>query len=65
MAPAGARNIAVSMVTSFAFIIGAGAAPALIGWSSTLHSFSAGFMLVGGLIVAGGLTSKMLVIGRR
>jgi NNP family nitrate/nitrite transporter-like MFS transporter len=65
MAPAGARNIAVSMVTSFAFIIGAGAVPALIGWSSTLHSFSAGFLLVGGLIVAGGLTSKMLVIGRR
>ena len=65
MAPAGARNIAVSMVTSFAFMIGAGAVPALIGWASTLHSFSAGFLLVGGLIVAGGLTSKMLVIGRR
>jgi NNP family nitrate/nitrite transporter-like MFS transporter len=65
MAPPGARNIAVSMITSFAFMIGAGAVPALIGWSSTLHSFSAGFLLVGGLIVAGGLTSKMLVIGRR
>ncbi len=65
MAPAGARNIAVSMVTSFAFMIGAGAVPAVIGWASTLHSFSAGFLLVGGLIVAGGLTSKMLVIGRR
>jgi NNP family nitrate/nitrite transporter-like MFS transporter len=65
MAPPGARTIAVSMITSFAFMIGAGAVPALIGWSSTLHSFSAGFLLVGGLIVAGGLTSKMLVIGRR
>ena len=65
MAPAGARNIAVSMVTPFAFMIGAGAVPALIGWSSTLHSFSAGFLLVGGLIVAGGLVSRMLVIGRR
>jgi len=65
MAPAGARNIAVSMVTPFAFMIGAGAVPALIGWSSTLHSFSAGFLLVGGLIVAGGLASRMLAIGRR
>jgi len=65
MAPPGARNIAVSMVTPFAFMIGAGAIPALIGWSSTLHSFSAGFLLVGGLIVAGGLVSRMLAIGRR
>jgi NNP family nitrate/nitrite transporter-like MFS transporter len=65
MAPAGARNIAVSMVTPFGFMIGAGAVPALIGWTSTLHSFSAGFLLVGGLIVAGGLVSRMLVIGRR
>lgn len=65
VAPAGARNIAVSMVTSFGFMIGAGALPALIGWIGTLHSFSAGFLLVGGLIVAGGLVSRMLVIGRR
>jgi NNP family nitrate/nitrite transporter-like MFS transporter len=65
VAPSGARNIAVSMVTSFGFMIGAGAVPALIGWSSTLHSFSAGFLLVGGLIAAGGLLSQMLVIGRR
>jgi NNP family nitrate/nitrite transporter-like MFS transporter len=65
VAPPGARNIAVSMVTPFGYIIGAGAVPALIGWISTLHSFSAGFLLVGGLIVAGGLVSRMLVIGRR
>lgn len=65
VAPPGARNIAVSMVTSFGFLIGAGAVPALIGWTSTLHSFSAGFLLVGGLIVAGGLASRMLVIDRQ
>ena len=64
-APAGARNIAVSMITPFAFMIGAGAVPALIGWSSDLYSFAAGFLLVGGLIVAGGLMSRLLVIGRR
>ena len=63
-APAGARNIAVSMTTPFAFMIGAGAVPALIGWSSDVHSFAAGFLLVGGLIVAGGLMSRLLVIGR-
>jgi len=65
VAPAGARNIAVSMITPFAFMIGAGAVPALIGWSSDLYSFSTGFLLAGGLIVAGGLVSRMLVIGRR
>jgi NNP family nitrate/nitrite transporter-like MFS transporter len=65
MAPAGARNIAVSMTTPFAFMIGAGAVPALIGWSSDLHSLSAGFLVVGGMIVAGGLTARLLAIGRR
>ncbi len=65
MAPAGARNIAVSMVTPFGFMIGAGAVPALIGWSSDLYSFSVGFLLVGGLILAGSLLSRMLAIGRR
>ena len=65
MAPAGARNIAVSMTTPFAFMIGAGAVPALIGWSSDLHSFSAGFLVVGGLILAGGLMSRLLALGRQ
>jgi NNP family nitrate/nitrite transporter-like MFS transporter len=64
VAPAGARNIAVSMVTPFAFMIGAGAVPALIGWASDLHSFSAGFLLVGGLIVAGALMSAFLALDR-
>ena len=65
VAPPGARNIAVSMVTPFGYMLGAGAVPALIGWTGTLHSFSAGFLLVGGLIAAGGLVSRMLVTGRR
>ena len=65
MAPVGARNIAVSMVTPFGFMIGAGVVPALIGWSSDLYSFSVGFLLVGGLILAGSLLSRMLAIGRR
>ncbi len=63
MAPAGARNVAVSMTTPFAFMIGAGAVPALIGWSSDLHSFSAGFLAVGGMILAGGLLSRLLASG--
>jgi NNP family nitrate/nitrite transporter-like MFS transporter len=65
MAPAGARNIAVSMTMPFAFMIGAGAVPAVIGWSSDLHSFSMGFLIVGGMIVAGGLMSRLLGIGKR
>jgi len=62
IAPAGARNIAVSMVTPFAFMIGAGAIPALIGWASDLHSFSLGFLLVGGLIVSGALMTGFLAL---
>jgi hypothetical protein len=46
-------------------MIGAGVVPALIGWSSDLHSLSAGFLVVGGMIVAGGLTARLLAIGRR
>jgi NNP family nitrate/nitrite transporter-like MFS transporter len=65
VAPAGARNIAVSMVTPFGFMIGAGAAPALIGWASHLHSFRAGFWIVGALIVVGALMSRFLDLGRR
>ncbi len=65
VAPAGARNIAVSMVTPFGFILGAGAAPALIGWASHRHSFCAGFLMVGALIVVGALLSSLLVVGRR
>lgn len=60
MAPPGARNIAVSMTTPFAFMIGAGAVPALIGWSGDRHSFPMGFLIVGGMIVAGGLMSRRL-----
>ncbi len=65
VAPPGARNIAVSMVTPFAFILGAGAAPALIGWASHLHSFCVGFLMVGALISGGALTSRFLVVNRR
>jgi NNP family nitrate/nitrite transporter-like MFS transporter len=64
MAPAGARNVAVSMTTPFAFMIGAGAVPALIGWAGDRHSFSAGFLAVGGMILAGGLLSRMLASGK-
>jgi len=65
VAPPGARNIAVSMVTPFGFILGAGAAPALIGWAGHLHSFCVGFLLVGALIVVGALMCRFLVVGRR
>jgi NNP family nitrate/nitrite transporter-like MFS transporter len=65
MAPAGARNIAVSMVTPFAFMIGAGAIPALIGWAGDLHSFSLGFLLVGGLIATGAAMSRFLALDHR
>jgi MFS transporter, NNP family, nitrate/nitrite transporter len=65
VAPPGARNIAVSMTAPFGFMIGAGAVPALIGVMGDAFSFSAGFCLVGVLILAGALIPFFLNIDRR
>ncbi len=53
--PPAARNIAVSLVTPFGFLLGAGALPSLIGALSEAVSFSAGFAAAGMLIAAGAL----------
>ena len=65
VAPVRARNIAVSMTTPFGFMIGAGAIPALIGVMGDAFSFSAGFSVVGALILIGALIPGFLNIGRR
>jgi len=65
VAPVRARNIAVSLTTPFAFMIGAGAIPALIGVMGDAASFSAGFSTVGVLILAGALIARFLTPGRR
>ncbi|MEJ5358229.1 MAG: MFS transporter, partial [Desulfobacterales bacterium] len=59
-APPAARNIAVSLVTPFAFLLGAGALPTLIGALSEAVSFAAGFAAAGLLIGFGALLPRRL-----
>ncbi len=59
-APPAARNIAVSLVTPFAFLLGAGALPSLIGALSEAVSFPAGFAAAGLLIGAGAVLPRGL-----
>jgi MFS transporter, NNP family, nitrate/nitrite transporter len=58
--PPKARNIAVSFTTPFAFLIGGGAVPTLIGVAGDARSFGLGIALVGGMIVIGALVSRFL-----
>jgi NNP family nitrate/nitrite transporter-like MFS transporter len=64
-APPKARNIAVSMITPFGFIIGAGAAPGIIGVFGDLYSLSLGIAVVGVMIAAGAAAACFLHIGQR
>jgi NNP family nitrate/nitrite transporter-like MFS transporter len=50
---AGERNLTVSLTIPMAFLIGGGAAPALIGFIGDVHSFGWGIALVGALIMTG------------
>jgi NNP family nitrate/nitrite transporter-like MFS transporter len=50
---AGERNLTVSLTIPMAFLIGGGAAPALIGFIGDIHSFGWGIAMVGGLIMTG------------
>jgi len=50
---AGERNLTVSLTIPVAFLIGGGAAPALIGFIGDIHSFGWGIAMVGGLILTG------------
>ena len=53
------RNIAISLITPFAALLGAGLAPSIIGWCGEMGRFGLGFALWGGLLLAGAL-----VVGR-
>lgn len=50
-----ARNLTVSLTIPVAFLMGGGAAPALIGFVGDVHSFGWGIALVGGLIMTGSI----------
>lgn len=58
--PPSARNVAVSITISVAFILGAGAIPMGIGFIADAGSFAVGISLVGGLILLGSLLSLRL-----
>lgn len=64
IAPPDYRNVAVSLAIPIAFVCGGGIAPTVIGMAGDAGSFSAGIMLVGGLICTGALLPAFLKTGR-
>jgi NNP family nitrate/nitrite transporter-like MFS transporter len=62
IAPAGARNIAVSLAAPIAFMIGGGGVPAFIGFMGDISSFAAGIVLVGVMITMGAILAYFLRI---
>lgn len=49
------RSITISLTVPFAFLLGGGAAPTLIGYIGDVHSFGLGIAIVGGLIMTGSI----------
>jgi len=54
------RNLTVSLTIPLAFLIGGGAAPALIGFIGDVHSFGWGIVMVGGVIMTGSIFSGFI-----
>ena len=50
-------NLAISLCLPLAFLIGGGLMPTLIGWIGDTYSISAGFVIVGTMMVIGGGSS--------
>jgi NNP family nitrate/nitrite transporter-like MFS transporter len=50
---ASVRNVAVSLITPFAALLGAGLVPAMVGLAGDLGSFGAGFAVIAGTLLAG------------
>ncbi|MBT8369019.1 MAG: MFS transporter, partial [Deltaproteobacteria bacterium] len=59
------RNFTVSITIPIAFLMGGGAAPALIGLIGDVRSFGWGIALVGGLILTGSILSGHLKLQHR
>jgi NNP family nitrate/nitrite transporter-like MFS transporter len=58
--PASSRNVAISLMIPFAFLMGAGAIPTGIGILGDAGSFATGFAFAGGLILLGFVLSVYL-----
>lgn len=54
------RNLRVSLTVPIAFLVGGGLVPTLIGFVGDVHTFGAGIILVGGLILSGALITSLL-----
>lgn len=53
-------NLAVTLCLPFAFLLGAGLVPALIGWIGDRVSIGSGFVAMGGVMVIAGAVSYMV-----
>ncbi|MGD8284270.1 MAG: MFS transporter [Desulfobacterales bacterium] len=54
------RNVAVSFTTPFAFLVGGGVVPSVIGFIGDWRSFAVAISVVGGFILTGSFFSKYL-----
>jgi len=63
--PRETRNIAVSITIPFAFLIGGGILPILIGILGDAGAFGLGFVMVGGLIVLTSILPRYLIFPRQ
>ncbi|MCB2192527.1 MAG: MFS transporter [Deltaproteobacteria bacterium] len=60
VAPAHLRGVAVSVATPLAFMLGAGALPAFLGWMGEHYSFGTGIAVFAGLVWLGGALALAL-----
>lgn len=58
------KNIAVSLTMPVSFLLGGGAIPAMLGAIGELKSFSAGFIILGGVLLLGVLLARSLKLTR-
>jgi NNP family nitrate/nitrite transporter-like MFS transporter len=59
--PATIRNVAVSFTIPFAYVLGGGLIPMLIGIAGDMGSFGVGIVLAGALIFLGAIFSRFLI----
>ncbi len=56
------RNLLISMIIPFAFVMGAGTMPTIIGWMADFGLFQQGFMIAGLFLASGIIFANMLPI---
>jgi NNP family nitrate/nitrite transporter-like MFS transporter len=60
MGSASTKNVLVSLTVPLGFLVGGGAIPAVIGLIGEAGSFSMGFVLFGGFLLAGSFLTQAL-----